>query len=465
LAKKHGLSRQSIYAIAAIGEQVLEAGLQPLPHGPQAAEKEVWVDRNRLVRSVVALTEVGVSQRDIAFCLGEMLDTAVSPSWVNGELAQLEQRAQQVNAQWQPQPEETVSGDELYSNGGPNLLVVGNETLYIYALSRQPQCDGETWGCVLLDLGEREQFASDAGKGLAAGAKQAGLAVHQLDWDHLLRPLWGQAARLEKQAYAALEAVAERVRKFDQATTRGRLAQHLAAWERLSADAVAKVSRYDEFQQLARQVDAQFGLIDLISGQVRDPQAGAARLRELGQQLRGWHGHGYAKLSRHLSHWATGLFRYHRGLQNALAPLCARWGDTAIQALSRLWQIEADERRHPWPEPERQARQLLGEQRLDTAVEALGLPQLWLAWEAVCDVLNRSWRGSMLAECVNSLLRPFLRGRKHTDQGCLDLFRFLHNVRPFRRGKRAGHSPAQLAGLDVPDDPFLLLGLLPNVSI
>lgn len=55
--------------------------------------------------------------------------------------------------------------------------------------------------------------------------------------------------------------------------------------------------------------------------------------------------------------------------------------------------------------------------------------------------------------------RPILDGRKHTDQGCLELFRFLHNVRPFQRGKRAGKSPAQLANLDVPDDSLTLLGL------
>ncbi len=62
-------------------------------------------------------------------------------------------------------------------------------------------------------------------------------------------------------------------------------------------------------------------------------------------------------------------------------------------------------------------------------------------------------------------LRPILDGRKHTDQGCLDLFRFLHNIRPFARGKRAGHSPAQLVDLDLPPDPLTLLGLAPKVSI
>ena len=79
-------------------------------------------------------------------------------------------------------------------------------------------------------------------------------------------------------------------------------------------------------------------------------------------------------------------------------------------------------------------------------------------------VLGRSWRGSMLAEYVNSLLRPVPDACKQTDQGCLALFRFLHNVHPFERGKRAGHSPAQLVGLDVPDNALTLLGLAPKAS-
>ena len=107
---------------------------------------------------------------------------------------------------------------------------------------------------------------------------------------------------------------------------------------------------------------------------------------------------------------------------------------------------------------------------LDAAVALLGLERLSQVWAEATQELSpsdgaRAWRGSMLAECVNSLLRPLLNGRKHTDQGCLELFRFLHTVHPFQRGKRAGHSPAQLVGLELPEDPFTLLNLQPKVSI
>lgn len=462
LAQAHGVSRQTIYTIAATAKARLENTLQPRPHGPCPAEKEVRVDRNRLERSTVVLTEVGVSQRDIGFCLREMLDMHLSAGWVNAELSRREALAATVNASWQPSVIETLSGDEIYSNGSPNLLLVGNESLYIYALTRQPTCDGETWGCLLLDQPDCPQFSSDGGLGLAAGAQEAGLSVHQLDWDHLLRPLWGQAARLESQAYAALDAVEARTDKFARAHTAKRLEQHFKAWEKLAAEAAEKITQHDDFFWIAQQVDEQFALIDLQSGQVRDPLLGVARLQDLGEQLSSWKGRIYDKLSSNLIHWAKALFAYQPLLQQALAPLVTQWGAPAIQALSRIWQIEADQKRHAQPLSVKSARQLLWEQSLAQAEALLGLEQLYIAWSALSEALDRSWRGSMLAECVNSLLRPFLRGRKSTDQECLELFRFLHNVRPFARGKRSHHSPAQLAGLKVPDDPLVLLGLAPK---
>lgn len=68
----------------------------------------------------------------------------------------------------------------------------------------------------------------------------------------------------------------------------------------------------------------------------------------------------------------------------------------------------------------------------------------------------------MLCECVNSLLRPIFDRRKNSDQGCLELIRYLHNAHLFTRGKRARHSPAELAGIQLPDDPFSLSGLMPK---
>lgn len=464
LADQYGLSRESIYKIGERAEEVLQVGMQPGQHGPQASVKTISVERPRLVRSVGQLAASGVSQRDTVSCLAEMLDSRVSLGWVNARLSDLEAAAGVWNAQQTPSVGESLSGDELYANGLPNFLVVGNDSLYIYNLSQETHCDGETWAPILQALPQHPQFASDAGTGLAAGVKTADITVHQLDWDHLLRPLWGQYTRLEKQAYAALAALDEREQQFDQAYTEKRLQNHLQQWEKQRQEAESMMYRFDTFEQWAQQIDDCFAFVDTQTGHFLDSQTLIAQLHTVGEQMSHWTGRIYQKLSRHLRHWADKLFSYRLPVQDAFSPFVEQYGPSAVHALSAIWQIEADEKRRQPPHSQQQALQALWEKHLDVAVEHLGEERLWEAWQAISNLLGRSWRGSMLAECVNSLLRPRLKARQHTDQGCLELFRFFHNLRPFQRGKRKGYSPAQLVDLDTPDDPFSLLGLPAKVS-
>lgn len=465
LANQYHLSRKSIYAIANKAYKALLKLLQPEAHGPQAKEDSIKVDRNRVVRAVGCLTLAGVSQRNVVDCVAEVLDTSVSLGWVNGRIAELEKAAASWNQHQHPDMGESLSGDELYANGQPNLLVIGNESLYIYALSRQARCDSETWATILRDLPDCPQFASDAGTGLVAGAKEAGLTVHQLDWDHLLRPLWGQHARLERQAYAALEAIEQRTQLFEAASTEKRLQKHLDQWDKLNQEAEEKMERLDTFTQLARQVDNCFALIDEQTGQLPDNVVSIAQLQDVGRQLASWAGRIYQKLASNLMHWAEPLFTYQSVLRPALSRLFIQYGQQAVEALCALWQIEAHEKRHPQSLSQGLEWQYLWEKQLNTAIHWLGDKQIWEVWDAVQELLGQSWRGSMLVECVNSLLRPRLDKRQHTDQGCLDLFHFSHNQYPFKRGKRKGYSPAQLAGLDAVDDPLTLLGLAPKVLL
>lgn len=338
LAESYRLSRQTLYEIAAKGKDVLEQGMKPRLPGPQGRSNMIVVTKNRLRRGLLTLTENGVSQRRVGSCLAELLDRSLSPGWVNGELARLEAQAQQVNQRLEPTNRESLSGDEIFSNGRPNLLLVGNESLYIYALSRQDERDGDSWGCVLLEGPEAVHLASDAGKGLAAGAQAAAVEGHQLDWDHLLRPLWGQMTRLEKKAYAALEKIEERATLFDKAHTSKRLHQHWAMWEELVVQAEEKIAQVDAFYPLARAVDDCFALIDLETGQLTDADQGSHCLQALGEQLSTWSGRIYQRLAKNLQNWALALFSYQAPLREALAPLQAQYGCQAIAALSRIWQ-------------------------------------------------------------------------------------------------------------------------------
>ena len=59
LSQSYVVSRQTVYNIAAKGEEVLRQGMQPGPHGPHWEEKTITVNANRLRRGSVVLTEVG----------------------------------------------------------------------------------------------------------------------------------------------------------------------------------------------------------------------------------------------------------------------------------------------------------------------------------------------------------------------------------------------------------------------
>lgn len=459
LARELAVSRQTIYAMTAKAKAGLEALLNPGPHGPVVETAKV--DSNRVQRMTVVLWECGVSQRGTQKCLAEGLDVNVSLGWVNQTLSTAEAAAARVTEGWQPHRQESLSGDEIYSQGKPNLLVVGNESMYVYELTRQSDCTAETWGCVLLDYPECAQFNSDAGVGLAGGSKLAGTLIHQLDWDHVLRPMWGQAARCEAQAYDAIAAYDARLSLFNRANSSGRLAQHLTVLDRLKQEMTVKIARTDAFRNLAEQADAEFGLIEPSTGQVRDPNLAIQRLQAVGSQFKQWTGPIYEKVSGYFCNLAAGLFSYVPLLQRTLQPLIERWGAPGILALSRVWQSDADAHRHARSTLDRQRLNQIWAAGLDDAACALG-EQLWLAWDALTAVLGKVWRSSSLAECVNSKLRPLLDRRDQTDQGCLALFQFLHNTRVFARGKRAGHSPAQLVHLVVPEDPLTLLGFAPK---
>jgi len=188
LAQEYQMSRQSVYNIVRRAEKALAVALVPGRHGPAPQSRSVTVTRDHLVRSVLVLFQSGVSERAMPRCLEHMLGWRPSLGWVSGQLAALAAQAAVVNAQWIPAVGEGLAGDEIFSQGQPNLLVVGNDSLYIYALTRQPQRDGDTWGCVLLDTPEMPQLARDGGTGLRAGAALAE-KPDQLDWWHTLRDL------------------------------------------------------------------------------------------------------------------------------------------------------------------------------------------------------------------------------------------------------------------------------------
>lgn len=88
---------------------------------------------------------------------------------------------------------------------------------------------------------------------------------------------------------------------------------------------------------------------------------------------------------------------------------------------------------------------------LDVAAD---IPQeLQAVVRVIWDILGLFHRSSSLAESLHSWLRPYLPIHRGMCRWLLPLLQLFWNHHQFERGKRAGHSPLELAG--VADAPSL----------
>ena len=178
------------------------------------------------------------------------------------------------------------------------------------------------------------QFASDAGTGLAAGAQAASIQ-NVTNWIGITccvrcgdrPPVWKDKPM---PLWRRLKSVPPNLNK---PKPRNGSKNHLKVWERLNADANRKMSSLTSFMHLAQQVDAQFALIDLETGQMRDPVTAAAILRSIGKQLSQWKGRIYAKLSANLINWADNLFAYSPTLAKSTPALDRTMGQSCLSSL------------------------------------------------------------------------------------------------------------------------------------
>lgn len=458
LAQQHEVSRTMVYYLADKAAWVLAAGMSPT-HGPAPTPGVVSVTTSRLKRAVVLLSLVGVSQRDTTLALAELLDTQRSAGYVAQVLREAEALATACNAELTPALSGLLAADEVFLHDQPILGLVHPASLFVAGLRLETQRDGPTWGCQFLDAPAGAGVISDAGSGLAAGAALAQVPCHVGDWMHPLLQAGRVEAQLERQAYAALAAQYTREDKLRRTHTAKRWAHH---WEKyLSACAAADqaVACYDQWHTQRCHLRATAAQFDWATGEVRTPAQVQAELQTLHTAFAQCAGGSQAEaLVRALAHQAAALTTALPHLQTALAPLTAAWGEEATRHVCRLWQALQDWAFPGWLPAQRHQLEQAITDSLAWASAHLG-HRLSTLQNLVATLLAQWPRTSSAIECLNSLLRPFLNGRKHVSQGFLELFRFFHNTHVFQRGPRAGHSPLELAGGPHLADPLAALGL------
>ncbi len=213
-----------------------------------------------------------------------------------------------------------------------------------------------------------------------------------------------------------------------------------------------EIDRYEAMRILQVWVREALEAIEPRTGRVRSRAECEADLRAATELMRELGVAAAKKLADYLDEAGPGLLAYVDRLQASMTRLAQELGEERLRLLCREWLLG------------RRLAKAKGSEKADRQEAYLRARLLALlgcgkeypeAQETVTTMLEGVMRGSSLVECVNSWLRPYADLMKGLGDRFLPLFILYRNAHVFQRGKRAGHSPFQLAGIETPEGDWL----------
>jgi hypothetical protein len=483
LSAVYGITRPTVYALGQRGRQGLavSAGGRPGPEEtawaiPTTSPGETWVavTPNRVARLALSLAFPGkVAVRPMQECLAVAFDQSRGVGTLSQLLTQAGQRAGHVLSHVDHRPLGPVIAlrDETYFQDWPILLVIDPVSTTILLGVVSTDCQADTWGAALLVSQERgaviKGLVEDMARMYPKSQALAGLKERAVEKDTWHVERWGYLVRhdLERMALAALRqvyALETQLRQtWDEAVFLTKYLPVVAKAERLLAD-------HDTFARWLNHLCDALELVDLHSGEIRDRPTNAWLLEETLRALEAIDQPVVRKFVRSLRRYQAQLLTFLDWAAELLVPYQARLAASLpdsvhqrafVRCAARVWRL-------------RQA--LINGHRAwrTEAAEAEAHLERLLAGDAtrqtlatdLMHLLDASGHTSSLIECLNGLLKSFLYNRqafrnRDTAQAYLNLFVLWHNMRVYERGKRAGQSPYQWAGIHVGTDDWLeLLG-------
>jgi hypothetical protein len=339
------------------------------------------------------------------------------------------------------------AADEIFLGRGYGLFIVEPTSLLISGVARADARTDEAWKPVLARMKELELGLSDAGAGVTAAIDQRGVA-RGADLFHLEGKPQAWLARRERAVRRQWAAVEKTRRAIERPPSQ--TGPH--------AKLTVTVADYAEARRAAdRELDEWCRLGDLCA----EARATADYLTPKGQLNTAARAAG--ELARLLA--AMEETEEGKGLATAFGGWQRQPAYTHLAVLEeKLAGLLLD-----LPAPEREVR--LARLVAETLAwrRKHKCPIDWLAQAstgsrddelelAVLRAIDAAVRSSSSAECINSRVRPVQVARKQLSEDFVYLLAVYHNMRAFGRGSvRKGHTPAELAGIELPTRDWIEL--------
>ena len=446
LSEAYEISRPTVYAVGATAESVLRTHFEaPLLGG---AGVGVRVDDAQLRRAVVALRVLAPNAiRPIEDLLPVLYPgVKVSYGTIQAMLVEAEARAARFNASVELGGVEAGALDEMFSQGEAVLAGVDLDSGYVFGLSLRATRDAGAWAGMLRE-GEAQGLGlsvvvKDAARGIAAGVAEVFPQAEQRDdCFHVLYEMNKVRGRLERRAYAAIEAEGEALARLGRIRAREKAQRRKAkgALWRARRQCTETIERFDAFEAAMDIVRGALECVDVVRGELHRPEQVEALIAHAAGRIGALATGECTKLAKYLRNRAPGLVLAQKSVLPRLEALGERWSLPAVSLGCMCWYWVRELRKGPAHARRRAlSRHLLG--AYGALQDRLGAESAALL-DAVEAVLHQRHRASSAIEGFNAALRPYLYVHKGATQGFLDLFRAWFNLRTRRWGRHKGKSP------------------------
>jgi len=440
LAGEHGVSRTRLYQLKDKVRSLFAAALAPENPGPKMSGVELVVDEGMIKRAISLFPLVKGSVRDIQTGLEMLFGVQRSVGYISQTLQAAGARAAHYNTQVVARQPVLAEADEIFQGRHPCLTVVDGHSFLLMNLTPAETRDETSWGVTFLELAEQgfefQDVVADGARGIAAGlsATEWGIAVRP-DLFHLLHEAHPISRRLERQAYQAIEtadksrlalAAAQQPRR-----QRGRPPQAKLSLPEAEAQESAAIEILDLWLWLMQEVRL---ALDPVTPSGHIPSSPRARAQiEVALELMTELGRDdVTKFALKVDKYLDDLMLPLVELEASLAAVRANLSPEDEKLIIWVWQ-HRQELDSPWPE---------------------FFPATWqVTAQAFYKAFSLFHRASSLAESIHAWVRPYLQIHRGMPQWLAPLLQLFWNHHRFQRGKRAGSTPAELAGLS--DSPSL----------
>ncbi len=440
LARLYGVSRTLLYKIRDRAWDAMVEALLPRDAGRPAQVTMLTVNKAFIDRTIAILPTLTGSVRNIRLGLDLILGLRRSVGYVSETLTAAGEQAVAYNLGITVPLPILGEADEIFQGRKPCLTLVDGRSFLVVNLTSTESRDATIWGITYLDVVERgiefHDLACDGGTGLRAGVREAKLAIPlRPDLFHILQDARRLTRRLEGAAYKAIE-TAERAHRADLEARgiirrRGRCLKIKVPLPQAEVEEAQAIETFDNWCWLLSEIR-----------QALEPITPAYRMVSVAETRATLEA--TLELIEELNHSDITAFVDH--LQEKIPELLAPLEWLEQQFTPVLDGLDADtEAFIIWAWQHRQALNL----NIDTDIPEALRSVVRVVW----DTLGLFHRSSSLAESLHSWLRPYLQIHRGRPKWLLALLQLYWNHHRFERGKRAGSSPLELAG--VKDAPSL----------